>query len=489
VNRTRSRCYELLAVAAGILASCFNKEPGNPPVNPAAPAAPEWLSVVGTTINSITLRWDDRSNDELGFIIYLRQDSLWTARDTVVPNVEEHTVSPLEAGTTYHFRVTAFNEHMESAPTNEVEAQTSPLPLPNPPADVTATALAENLVHVHWTDRGTQDSFLIQRRQPTTAWIPVGSRPDNWQDFMDSTVVPVTQYYYRVGAWVPLGTVWCLDSAEVTTPEPGIPYPPDSLTVRVVVGLGVILTWVDRSSNETWFEIGRGLAGELSEVIDSVVANVTTYTDSLGDSVGYYYYLVRAVNALGHSAWSAPITADYHYCSDGIIPICLGNYWDYRDSSQTVVTMRRHLLEVAYPLGIDFYLFGETPVAGGPTDTLYYMRNFADQGAFIIGYPLFPNAQPQMLFRYPMASVGDYYYAGGDCVLVLRGRPGMSLRVGDVVYTGVLAYERFFDPGHRTIYWVRPETVGIVREDDYEGSISDPRLVHRHDLMDYYIQN
>ena len=477
----------LLAFAAALLFSCREKIVHEHFI----PNPPTGLRASAVTHTTVTLRWEDRSNNETGFIIYRQQASAWSAMDSAAANQQILEVGPLQSGTTYRFRVTAYNEDGESAPSGEVEAHTTQPLMPNPPTDIQATAVSSTIVQVTWTDRGTQDSFLIQRRELATAWTGVGATVDNREEFFDSTAQTQNHYIYRVGAKNENGTSWSLDSAEVTTPSPGAPLPPDSLQVTIVTGMGVILNWLDRSHDEAFFEIGRGPDPLALAVRDTVPAGVTTYTDSLRDTVGTYYYGVRAVNEFGRSSWAISAAADYRFCSDGVIPICIGNYWQYEVDSTpgNDYHLRRSVMSVDFSTGSDYYLVGEGPPAGSVTDTLHYLRNVGGDGCYIINYPLPDPPDPELLFRYPPLPAGSHYDCQRDCVLMLVGNPGMSMIVSGVPYDGVIAFQRFFTPTHSVQYFIKPQTVGIIQEREYRGPASDPVEACRRNITEYRVQN
>jgi hypothetical protein len=474
----------LLALAAGVILSCEDKIVQHYP-----PVAPSGLQVAAVTNTTVTLRWTDRSSNEVGFIIYRQQGDAWARTDTAGVNQTSIEIGELQPGTTYRFRVTAYNQDGESEPTDEVQAQTTQPQMPNPPTDVAATPLSSSVVQVTWTDRGTQDSFLIQRREDQTAWTGVGATPDNTEEYLDSTVQAQTHYFYRVGAKNQNGTSWSLDSAEVTTPQPGAPASPESLQVTIDLGTGIMLQWVDRSDDETYFEIGRGDSPQALGVRDTVSAGVTTYTDSLGDTVGIYYYGVRAVNDYGHSDWAFSGAADYRYCSDGVIPLCLGNYWQYRVDSVggTDFDLRRSVISVDFLTGADFYLVGEGPPAGPVTDTLEYLHNFTGEGCKVIGYPLPDPVVPELLYRYPPLPAGSHYVCQGDCVEVLT--TSTTKIVNGETYENCVGYERYFSPTHRVQYFIKPHTIGIVLELDFRGTIGAPVLQCERGITSYYVQN
>lgn len=69
------------------------------------------------------------------------------------------------------------------------------------------------------------------------------------------------------------------------------------------------LSWTDNANNETGFQIQRGPDGTTWTAIDSVLANVTTYTDNTTVPATTYYYRVAAYNSNGLSSFSNVVNA------------------------------------------------------------------------------------------------------------------------------------------------------------------------------------
>ncbi|MBU1985459.1 hypothetical protein KJ815_13760, partial [bacterium] len=236
------------------------------------------------------------------------------------------------------------------------------------------------------------------------------------------------------------------------------------------------------------FDIKRGIAGLPDNIIASVPANTTTYTDTLTE-IGFYYYRVRSANAFGESAWALPVEAEYRFCSDGLIPVCVGNYWEYDvDSADVHSSIRRRVAEdVTFLSGDDYYRIIQSPLFGGQPDSLYYLRNSIGQGTLMEKHPLPATPAPEIMFRYPTGVSGSYYYALGDCVVVLNAYPGISIPIRDTTYTGVVSYQRFFRNGRSIQYWIRPNDVGIVREVENRGGVPPVTIVR--EVMRYMILN
>lgn len=95
------------------------------------PSMPTNLSISNTTINSITLSWQDNSNNENGFKIYRwgYEGNAWGFYylDSVGANVTSYTQKNLRCGNDFNFyEVSAFNQYGESAHAGWVQGITLP---------------------------------------------------------------------------------------------------------------------------------------------------------------------------------------------------------------------------------------------------------------------------------------------------------------------------------------------------------------------------
>ena len=477
---TRLSWLALLAMLAGMLASCDKEKD---PQEPVPPQAPDLLSAISRTDTTIELSWNDRSPDEDGFVLHTEHNDILVRVDTVGANVIRYTVRSLIPGTLYRFKLWSFSAAGSSTSAAQFETQTTGFPPPDPPTNIQAEVIALNVVQVRWSRVGTPESYMIGRRTTMSSWATITTRPASDSSYADSAVGPLTSYYYRVGAEIQNVIAWSADSAFVSTPD-GPPFAPDSLTAEAIVGTGVLLHWLDRSDNETGFHIRRD-----DEIIDSVGANVTSYVDSLGDDIGQYNYRVRAFNELGVSLWTASTNIHYSFCSMGIIPICVGNWWRYTitDTIGSDRLVHRHVMNVAYPTGLDFYLFGQwEAIPQAPTDTLYYLRNFAD-GCRMINYPSDNNVQ--MLYKYP-AFVGERYTVGTDTMLVAS--TSTDIEVNGELYNDCYVYQRQIPDEflHVVTIYVKPYTTnpfpmgGVVFEEERYND----EVVARRSLSSFSVQ-
>ena len=135
-----------------------------------------------------------------------------------------------------------------------------------------------------------------------------------------STVRPATSFAELLGA--PATGNWTLTIAD-NNPDKGgtflgwtlelctldaLPEAPVSLTVLApnpgTSAATIDMLWVDKSDNETGFEIERSRGGSTAFIpLTTVAANTTLFTDNVTAN-GQYCYRVRAVNTTGASAYS-----------------------------------------------------------------------------------------------------------------------------------------------------------------------------------------
>ncbi|HWC76047.1 MAG TPA: fibronectin type III domain-containing protein, partial [Blastocatellia bacterium] len=109
------------------------------PSIPLAPNAPSNLVATALSGAEIRLNWDDNSSNELGFRIERSLDGFaFNEIATTEPNAEVFNDTTVAANTTYFYRVLAFNNFGNSAPSN-VAGATTPEP-PPPPVPVIAVS-------------------------------------------------------------------------------------------------------------------------------------------------------------------------------------------------------------------------------------------------------------------------------------------------------------------------------------------------------------
>lgn len=101
--------------------------------------------------------------------------------------------------------------------------------------------------------------------------------------------------------------------ADNTGSAGSVPAMPTNLIATALDYNRIKLTWTDNSNNESVFEIYRATSQSGPyEIIKTVAANVTSYTDSALNAATTYYYKVNAVNNAGSSSGGGGLKYSYY---------------------------------------------------------------------------------------------------------------------------------------------------------------------------------
>jgi hypothetical protein len=204
------------------------------------PAAPAELVVVARTDTSITLSWQDRSDNEAGFQVDRKGEGVPTFLPVggTGPDTTTFVDAPLSPRTRWSYRVRAWNAAGESAPSDTVEAWTRPIP----PSNLQAIWISPQVAHVTWTyEDAAPDAFVVERSTDGGAFQRVGSPQGDTWEWWDEDVAPGHEYFYRMRAvlWVPQDTSRASESVPLLTPVPS----PEGLSATATSPTLVELSW------------------------------------------------------------------------------------------------------------------------------------------------------------------------------------------------------------------------------------------------------
>jgi len=158
------------------------------------PAVPSNISLVATSTNSITVRWSS-VNGATGYKVYRgmsdddRYDTVYTVRSTSCID------SVLSSGTTYYYKISAYNSGGEGLKSQTAQMAT----IPDVPFDVLATETHDGKVIVSWSSVYGATGYKVYR----------GTDDDDYYDtvytvnstsYTDVVLIFDTTYYYRVSA-------------------------------------------------------------------------------------------------------------------------------------------------------------------------------------------------------------------------------------------------------------------------------------------------
>ena len=277
----------------------------------STPSAPSTLAVSVVSTSQLKLTWKDNSGIETGFKIErsTSSGSGFSQIATVGANILTYTAGSLTSGTTYYFRVRAYNAAGNSGYSNTASGTTKDT-IPVAPTSLTATAVSSAQINLAWACTApNEDGFRIYRSTDGTNFAQVATAGINAVSYSNTGLSGNTKYYYKVYSYNTAGNSAASNVASDTT----APQAPSALTA-VSQGSGpttwdkVNLSWTDNANSEVGFKIERSPDNVTFTQIATNAASITTYADSGLAAQHAYYYRVRSYNANGNSTYSNTAT-------------------------------------------------------------------------------------------------------------------------------------------------------------------------------------
>ncbi|PLX31638.1 MAG: hypothetical protein C0600_05030, partial [Ignavibacteria bacterium] len=284
------------------------------------PSVPLEFFCTATDHRTVSLSWLRGSENEDGYEIERKTVSDdWGIVHTSGPGdgniLDEH----LEASTTYWYRLRAVNDVGASAWTEDT-ASTYPMPVPNQPFGLMATASSPFSIHVSWLmpDPSFEDSFELEwsltgEEADFTSLLPsprVGDR-----SYEHTGLNPATEYFYRIRAVNISGvSSWSkIASATTLREEQKIPVTPFNVTAAALSDTEIRIDWsMPDPTIAAGFEIERSLTGDPSQfarLSPDPEFDVRSHTDDGLQSKTTYWYRLRAYNEHGKSPYSDIVSA------------------------------------------------------------------------------------------------------------------------------------------------------------------------------------
>ena len=221
-------------------------------------AAPTNLAITSTTVSQINLSWTDNSSDEDGFKIERAPGttSTFTQIATVGANVTTYSNTDLAAGSTFTYRVRAFDAGGDSAySTRSPERPTRPRLRPLEPG----SQLQHDDSNRHRVDRQLEQRGRVQNRARAGGDLDLHSdrdgprqrhdllehRPRRWVDVHLSRAC--VQRRRRLG----------LLQYDRRDDRHGRAFAPSNLVLSSSTTTQIVIGWADNSNNEDGFKIER----------------------------------------------------------------------------------------------------------------------------------------------------------------------------------------------------------------------------------------
>lgn len=293
-----SYCYRVSAYTEFADSSYSNTDTCVTAVAP--PTYPPGISASALSTSSIYIDWIDVSG-ETGYKVEQGDAncSNFSQINTTGADVSEYTATGLSTGTTYCYRVRAYNSGGDSSYSNNASATT----LINAPSSLTATAASISQINLSWTDNSTGETgFKIYRATGSCSGLAfLTNVAANSVSYSDTSLAEGTTYCYYVTSYTGYLESSASNNDSATT------------TLSAPSGLGCVtqsanqinLSWTDNSVGETGFKVERATTTCSSFIqIATPAGNSVSYSSTGLTQNTTYCYRLRAYTSYTDSSYS-----------------------------------------------------------------------------------------------------------------------------------------------------------------------------------------
>ncbi|MCZ7555425.1 MAG: fibronectin type III domain-containing protein [Bacteroidia bacterium] len=256
-------------------------------------APPSNLRAVRSTEVTVTLRWDDQSDSESGFVVESSMSGFgWRIVDTVDADLTECSVWVGAPSTVSEFRVRAVEGSYASAYSNIETAATLPF---TPPGQLTAQPFSCEEITLNWTNESLSETAFIVDIRNGLSWIPVDTLAPESTTSSIRGLAASTPYTFGVRAMIHAINSGYGDTVSTTTL--GFLQMPTNLQGLVLSSTEVRLDWEDNAASETGYEIWQRIEAGIWQLASTVNANVTGHLLAALPPDTNLAFFVRAVSA------------------------------------------------------------------------------------------------------------------------------------------------------------------------------------------------
>jgi len=243
--------------------------------------------------NGITISWSPVSN-ATGYRIYRSTNSSSGYSSIGTSMASPYTDKTVASGTTYYYKVVAFNSNGEGV-MSEYDYAITP---PSAPTNVSATINSSGSITISWQSIPNVTGYRIYRSTSSYGdYNFIGS--STTASYTDNSTTSGTTYYYKVSASNSSGE----GSQSASTSATTLPGTPTNVTATANSETSISISW-SYVSGATEYNIYRStsLNGYYSYVN---YTSSTSYTDTWLSSGTTYYYKVSASNSSGEGSQSS----------------------------------------------------------------------------------------------------------------------------------------------------------------------------------------
>jgi len=265
---------------------------------------------------SIVISWNAVTN-ATGYRIYRSSSSTGTFAVIGTSTTTSHTDTGLSTGTTYYYKVAAYNGVREGTQSSYYSATIAP----STPTGLSTFAASTTSITISWSSvTGATSYYIYRSTDPSGPFTQVGTSTTN--SWTNTSISTNTTYYYKVAAYNSGGESPQSSASSGQNNGSAPQTAPANLTTTASTYNSISLSWDPVSSGTiTGYYIYRSSSSS-GVFIYVGTTTATTYTNSSGLSTGtIYFYKVAAYNSSGTGPQSGVVSQSTQYSSQYTLSI------------------------------------------------------------------------------------------------------------------------------------------------------------------------
>jgi fibronectin type 3 domain-containing protein len=296
----------------------------------SAPQSPSSLTTEAQSPSRIDVRWVFNTGTEMGFNIQRSEtEGEWETIAGTAANVTVFHDDSVECEHTYSYRVLAYNDYGESAPSSEADATADFCQL-DAPGDLTAILDeeqddgAQRAVLLSWSEGagqlpGVPASYEVYRKTFDGAWSdsPLATQPADQTTYTDEDAACGGTFQYRVRAANENDVKSAFSNVSTSHADACPLVDPSNLTATTDHAGSIDLNWDINDPDATGYLLQRRVNEARADWITIVdlPEGSTSHNDAGAEcETAEYDYRLRAYNGDKQSAWIETLTPGSSYC-------------------------------------------------------------------------------------------------------------------------------------------------------------------------------
>ena len=265
---------------------------------------PTNLLVKAINDHTISLSWQSKNNNILGFILFRKSgDNEFIEISKLDKSITSFEDKNLKLNVNYSYKIQSYNEKFESDFSDEITISTV---FPEP-SYLKAKLISDQSVKITWQNNSDSETgFIIERKSMDTQYVEIGKVSAGKTMFVDNELIVGKKYYYQIKAESEFNESLASDEITAETEFPA----PTNFKIEILDDQSTRLMWVDSYEYESGFKIERKTGNNEFEEIAVLEANSRYYVDEELEDSKAYSYIIKAFTEINESIPSTSVSAE-----------------------------------------------------------------------------------------------------------------------------------------------------------------------------------